>query len=221
MERKIFCFWTNCEEKLPKNRLDCLQRLIEVSGCNVILVTTENLSHFLLPEHPLHPAYQYLSNVHKADYLRTYFMNFIGGGYSDVKATTGSWEKAFQDLSINPDKWINGYQELKGGVGKYPGVNADEYYLLIGNCAYICKPDTPLTNQWYKEMIDFLDTKLNSLKLHPASHPRDYFGFDGSEYPIGWNEMLGQFFHRACYHYKDRILQTVPICDLWSCNPYN
>jgi hypothetical protein len=175
-----------------------------------VLVTPENLSSYLLPEHPLHPAYEFLSQTHKSDYLRTYFMNFIGGGYSDVKETTGSWVQAFSDLEKNENKWINGYKEMDGKGVAYIFVR-HKWELLIGNGAYICKPNTPLTNEWYNSMLRLLDERLELLRKHPARHPRDAFGENGSLYPLEWNEMLGRIFHRVCYKYRDRLLNTLPI----------
>jgi hypothetical protein len=194
---------------MSSQRKLCMEQLQIKSECNVILITPDTLNNYILPDHPLHPAYQYLSEVHKSDYLRTYFMNFFGGGYSDIKYTTGSWNKSFEDLYNATDKWMIGYKEVKGGVA-YPPL-ANEYNLLIGNGAYICKPNTPLTNTWYNEMIKLLDEKLDSLKQNPANHPRDYSGCNGSKYPIEWNEMLGRIFHRVSYNYKDKLLNTLPI----------
>ena len=191
---------------MSADRSACLEQLKQISKCNVILVTPENLHEHVLPEHPLHAAYPFLSETHKADYLRTYFMNFHGGGYSDIKRTTGSWVSSFEELK-NSDKWICGYKEIPGGVAYGPGERWSE---LIGNCAYIAKPQTPLTQKWYGDMIALLDTKLESLKQHPASHPQDCAG-GGSKYPLEWNEMLGRIFHRVAYTYKDRLLNTLPI----------
>jgi hypothetical protein len=100
---------------MSPQRHECLEQLKEKYECNVILITTHNLNEYIKKEHPLHPAYEYLSETHKADYLRTYFMNFYGGGYSDIKKTTGSWKKSFEDLR-NSEYWICGYKELNGGV---------------------------------------------------------------------------------------------------------
>lgn len=38
-----------------------------------------------------------MSNVHKSDYLRSYFMNFYGGGYADVKiySQDNNWRACF------------------------------------------------------------------------------------------------------------------------------
>jgi len=202
----IYCFWTG-DNVMTLSRLECLQQLKETSQCNVILVTKQTLPQYILTDHPLHPSYEYLSETHKADYLRTYFMNFHGGGYSDIKKTTGSWIQSFDDLNKS-DSWICGYKEIYGGVAYDP-----VYYKweeLVGNCAYICKPQTPLTIEWYNTMIQLLDTKLEELKKNPSTSYSDAKE-SGSGYPIEWNEMLGRIFHKISYQYKERLLNTLPI----------
>jgi len=205
----IFCFWTEKNE-MSINRKKHLDNLINKSMCNVVLVTPENLQNYILPDHPLHPAYKYLSAVHKADYLRTYFMNFYGGGYSDIKGTSSSWKDSFDDLN-NSDKWICGYQEIEGGVAYQPYVT--KWRELLGNGAYICKKDTQLTNMWYNEMINLLDQKLSLIEQNPAAHTRDCFE-QSSKYPIEWNEMLGRIFHKYNYKFKDKCLNSLPMIDL-------
>jgi hypothetical protein len=202
----IYAFWTGKNE-MSEARKNCLENLKKVSECNVILVTPDNLKDYIKPDHPLHESYQYLSETHKADFLRTYFMNFLGGGYSDIKKTTHSWKKSFDDLASS-DKWICGYKEVPGGVAYDP--LHDKWEELVGNGAYICKPNTQLTNEWYAEMIKLLDSKLEELKLHPAKGPQNMVG-SGTGYPIEWNEMLGRIFHRVSYKYKDKIMNTLPI----------
>jgi hypothetical protein len=204
----IYCFWTG-NNKMSDSRLECLNNLRIVSECNVILITKDNLSNYILNDVPLHPAFNYLSETHKADYLRTYFMNFYGGGYSDIKKTTGSWVKSFNELKNSNNYWICGYKEINGGVAYSP--NADKWEELIGNGAYICKPKTPLTEEWYNNMIHLLDTKLEKLKLNPSTNPQDS-SESGSGYPIEWNEMLGRIFHNISYKYKEHLLNTLPIC---------
>jgi hypothetical protein len=58
-----------------------------------------------LPEYPLHPAFKYLSYVHKSDYLRSYFMHFYGGGYADIKkySSNNNWKECFNLLNSNTD----------------------------------------------------------------------------------------------------------------------
>jgi hypothetical protein len=205
--KTIFCFWTGTNQP-SQQRATCLQQLKEVAGCNVILITPLNLKEYILETEPLHPAYDFLSETHKSDYLRTYFMHFYGGGYSDIKCTTGSWIDHFESLQ-NSDKWITGYKEINGGVAYQPYVNY--WPELIGNGAYICKPKTPLTEEWYTSMILFLDTKLDALKQYPSTFPQDRAEVSNGKYPIEWNEMLGRIFHRVCYKYKDQLMNTLPI----------
>ncbi len=54
-----------------------------------------------------HQAYAYLSEVNNADYLRTYFMRFYGGGYTDVKMHRGSWVSSFEKLNLNEHALIS------------------------------------------------------------------------------------------------------------------
>ena len=205
-KKVIFTFWTN-ETEITENRQNSLEYIELISQCEVILVTKDNLHEYILPSEPLHPAYKYLSETHRADYLRTYFMNFHGGGYSDIKKATGSWLKAFDELAAS-DKWINGYPEVEGGIAYQP-VNTF-YKDLIGNGAYICKPNTPLTNEWYADMISLLDAKLEKLRLYPSTFPQDCSEVSEGKYPIGWAEMLGIIFHKVCYKYKDKLINTLP-----------
>ena len=206
LNKDIYCFWTGTNE-MSKQRTDCLDQLRKVSECNVILVTPENLNTYILKDHPLHDGYQYLSETHKSDYLRTYFMRFYGGGYSDIKKTTRSWISSFNKL-YNSTKWIIGYMELSDGVANRELV----YYWkeLIGNCAYICKPNTLLVVEWYDKMIKLMDEKYQKLKENPSKFPQDCHE-NGTGYPIEWNELLGRIFHRILYKYKDNVINTLPI----------
>jgi hypothetical protein len=194
---------------MSESRLESLRQLQEQSECTVVLVTKETLSNYILPEHPLHEGYTYLSETHKADYLRTYFMNFHGGGYSDIKKTSGSWRNAFDQLN-STDAWICGYKEIPGGVAYPP--HEDKWRDLVGNGAYICKPNTPLTQLWYSSMIQLLDTKLSALIEHPSTFPQDRS--EVSSYPIGWNELLGRIFHKVSYEFKEKCINILPMCIL-------
>ena len=133
IERNVFIFWTgtNPMNSIRIGNIDFMKQVIQA---NVILITPENLGDYIVEGHPIHPAYEYLSYVHRTDYLRTYFMHHHGGGYCDIKPPLGSWEKAFQDMIDNPDKYINGYKE------PYPSCAArldlqEHYKLLVGNGA--------------------------------------------------------------------------------------
>ena len=101
----IYTFWTG-DNEMPENRKRCLYLIKKLSNVDVILITKDNLNQYILE--PLHPSYEYLSFTHRADYLRTYFMHFYGGGYSDIKETTGSWDKYF-DILDSSDYYAIGY----------------------------------------------------------------------------------------------------------------
>lgn len=197
---------------MPSARKECLENLTNASGCKVQLVDTNNLETFLLPDAPLHDAYQYLSQTHKADYLRTYFMHFLGGGYSDIKYTTGDWNTAFDELSANPKMILNGYHEPSPD-GVAGGDSVKEHWKEIpGNCAYIVRPRTEFTKKWYDSLIKILDEKLPALKEHPADNPQATPQTTPG-YPIEWTEILGDIFHPLSCNYRDKFLFTTPIPD--------
>ena len=204
----VYCFWTGTN-KMSTDRKACLDSMEPKIGCKVVCIYAKDVNKYILPKHPLHEAYEYLSETHKADYLRTYFMNFYGGGYSDIKKSSGSWINSFKKLQ-NSDAWVIGYKE-KGakGVAGPPSLKA-KWQDLIGNCAYICKPNTAFTNEWYDEMMSLLDKKLDKLKQFPSTFPQDCAEKSPGKYPIEWNEMLGRIFHRLNYKYKDHFMNTLP-----------
>ena len=210
LSRNVYCVWAGNDDMSP-NRKRCLAQFKTVCGCNVIVVNLSNLQEYIVEEQPLHPAFAYLSLTHKADYLRTYIMHFHGGGYSDIKQTTDSWVHAFERLDADCNKWVCGYPEVSHGVA-YDPVKS-KWQELVGNCAYICKPKTPFTTEWYNAMVALLDERLERLKLYPATHPQEQgessIGHKG--YPIEWNEMLGRIFHRLNNKYKDHILNVLPM----------
>lgn len=107
--KRIFCFWTGSNE-LSANRQRGLSSLRSNSGVSIELINESNLRDWILPEHPLPEGYQYLSFVHRSDYLRSYFMYHYGGGYSDIKFCSNSWVSAFDRLNSS-EKTGLGYPE--------------------------------------------------------------------------------------------------------------
>ena len=208
IQRTIFCFWTG-DNEMSDNRKQSIDELNAKSGCTVVLIKPDNLSSYILKDHPLHPAYEYLSETHKSDFLRTYFMHLHGGGYSDIKGCSGDWNKAFDDIIGDKDILINGYHEAS-----IEGISGDEHTKSLwkeipGNGAYIIRPRTEFTEKWYSTLIHLLDSKLEALKQNPSKHPRAGFTPDLSPgYPIAWSEMLGNIFHPLASKYTDKILCT-------------
>ena len=209
VEKVIYCFWTGTNI-MSENRKQCYDSICQNAGVPVKLITPDNLSDYILPEHPLHPAFPYLSFVHKADYLRGYFMHFYGGGYCDIKAINDSWFNSFEKINKS-DKYIIGYPELNEECSAYvdivePNIKKEVkkcWPLLAGNCAYICRPQTKFTDEWFTEQNKRLDYFYEELKKHPATDPM------GQEngYPIPWQRILGAIFHPLCLKYHDKIIQ--------------
>jgi len=199
----IYVFWTG-NNAMSENRLAGVNSLIEKSGVEVKVITTQNLDSFILTDYPLHPAYEYLSLVHKSDYLRCYFMHHYGGGYADIKKCTKSWISAFEQLQ-NSDKWLLGYREIKSrALAKVDGqIGADmkrHFLFVIGNCAYIYRPYSPFTQDWYQELHKRMDNYEQALVQNPGNVMGNNEG-----YPIPWTNILGDIFHPLCLKYMDKL----------------
>ena len=203
----IFCFWTG-KNAMTKNRLDCMNNLRTQTESNIILVTVDNLASYIKADDPLHEAYQYLSETHKCDYLRVYFMHHYGGGYTDIKSPRRSWAEAFRHMREDPTKIINGYHE-KGEYAIAYRPFAHKWEMLCGNGSYILRPYTSFTYRWYKAMLEKMDEKLVELRAHPATRVEDAKEW-GTGYPLEWNEMLGRIFHRILSDYDGFILYSTP-----------
>ena len=213
--KKVWCFWLG-DTPMTDQRAKCLQTIKDNIGVEVVFITDDTLGSYIKLDHPFHEAYQYLSGTHKCDYVRGYFMQHYGGGYTDIKPTTQSWEPYFTTLENDQNMWAIGYEEFdQNGVA--PALNNDaltkemkeNYTKLIGNCAYICKPNTPFTREWVATVHSELDKYLPELKLHPPSTPRDRAPSE-SLYPITWSGILGSIFHPIAYKYSDHISTDLP-----------
>jgi hypothetical protein len=207
LPKTIYTFWTGTNE-MSNNRVQCLQHLRENTGATVLLIDINNYQDYILQSEQLHPSYHYLSETHRADYLRTYFMHFFGGGYSDIKYTTGSWTKSFEEM-CETEKTICGYKEI-GPFGVPVIELRQEWESLIGGGCYIAKPNTDFTRKWYSRMVQILDEKLDQIRANPSRFPQDC-SEEGGGYPLAWQEILGRVFHRVCYEERDKISMSLPI----------
>jgi hypothetical protein len=217
MRMNLYCFWTG-SNPMSDNRRRCFETLHR-SGLNVVLVTPDNLNDFLVE--PLHPGFQHLSEVHKADYLRTYFMHFHGGAYADIKEICDSWLPSVELLK-DPNIWIVGLQEpAESGMPLLEDRELDKivranWQKLIANNAMICKPNTPFTQEWYSGLLKKMDAKYDQLVAYPGRHPMEGYGVvapnspTGYLYPFRWAEILGEIFHPICYKYNSHVQRGIP-----------
>ena len=205
VEKVIWCFWTG-DNEMSENRKRGYESLVKNSGVEVRLITPENLPEYILPEYPLHPSFDYLSLVHKSDYLRCYFMHFYGGGYSDIKPNYKNWQQSFEKLINSEDYYVLGYTELNGlGMGRGQGkVDKDlikNYLSCVGTGAFICKSNTKFTTEWYIELNKRMDFYYEDLKKNPG----DIKGRNAG-YPIKLLAILSQIFAPLCLKYRDCII---------------
>ena len=203
----VYSFWTgnNKITEIRKKNIKRNANHLRHLGITLYLVTTGNLSDFVRTTGvPLHEGYKYLSAVHKSDYLRCYFMHFIGGGYSDIKTIQGNWNKAFNDLVFSDGKYANVASPTITNLGA-PASQRQKFIVT----SMICKKDTPLTRGWYKSMLKVMDESLSALKKYPGVDTHQV-PTPNYPYPIGWDTICGSIFSPLCSKYENHILQTTP-----------
>ena len=210
LNRVVYIFWTG-NNKMNENRNKCYESIKKNIGVPVILITPKNLHKYILKDYPPHPAYKYLSLIHKSDYLRTYFMHVHGGGYTDIKKTTVNWLPFFEKLESKNDKWCSGYTEIAGGTGSSDPYIQKNYKKFIGNCSYIFKPRTKLTEEWFNIVNKKLDEKFEQLKKNPGRLCDAQQNCEHSKYPVYWIYFLGAHFHDVLKQYTDKCLHDLPI----------
>lgn len=199
-QKSVFVFWTG-DNEITENRKRCLNVLRHQTGVEVKLIKANELKQYEHPDFPIHPGYYYLSLNHRSDYLRCYFMHVYGGAYSDIKENLYSWNECFDRLNQS-NKWILGYPEIApSGVASQNEKLRRNYFRLIGNGCFICKPRTPLTTEWFDIVNALLDKNLNALQQNPG----DMWG-KNEGYPLRWAEVQGELFHPLLYKYRKYIL---------------
>jgi hypothetical protein len=176
---------------MSHRRIRCLEETKKNIGVPVVVVTPKNLADFIVPEFPIHLAYEYLSLTHRSDYLRIYLLHVHGGGYCDIKEVYDSWVPWFEKTDL-----------VTGFSGK-------EWGKVLGWSAFICRPRSAFTEEWYSHMNSFLDSKLDELKKNPAEHTK-YDSYERPEYPIQWIELMGMTFEKTLPNYLDHVNDTLP-----------
>lgn len=212
-DRTIYCSWVGKNNlEMNNNRKNGLQSLKNNSGVEVVLLDNDNLNLFIKNNHPLHAGFEYLSDVHKADYLRCYMMHHYGGGYSDIKPCNWDWNQYFD--AIESDYYFGiGAPEDEGPLST-PEIIRNEYGNLwdkmISADLFIFKPYTEFTTFWYTQMLERMDGFLAQLINNPATHSREAADIIITKYPIRWAGILCEIFHPLCVKYSERILKTMP-----------
>ncbi|MDR7132312.1 hypothetical protein J2X69_004679 [Algoriphagus sp. 4150] len=215
---------------MNKNRQLSYDMMRSHIGVPVFLVSLENLDRLILPDYPLHPAFQYLSVVHKSDYLRAYLAHHWGGGWHDIKATEVSFEKAWDEFK-DENVFLVGRKEREKGAAKiYDSENnwmPDKWNDLVITSAYVVRPYTPFSKELLEQMDKVLDDNFDLLKKYPGKHPRERKlasknAFQGilnrvknlasgrtHHYPLPWT-YIGNVFQPLVYKYRAHVSQSLP-----------
>ena len=236
IERRVFMLWTG-DEVMTNDREQALKKIEVNDKIKVTLITKNNLHEYVLKDYPLHPAYEYLSTVHKSDYLRCYVMHHYGGGYCDMKDILFQWEKGFDMIESNPDLLMIGIKPIIGhllaNIEEYTHELRNELIEKINSLCYmggfIFRPQSPITTEWYNELNNRLDKYLPKLILNPSKYTRECFdsglGFalpaptwelpvqeflsEKSDYPLSWNIILAQILYPIQLKYLDKISNKI------------
>lgn len=209
--RRVFTLWTG-DNPLTTNRTANLELIEQRIGLPLQLVTPANLGEWVVPGHPLHPAYEHLSLIHRSDYLRGYLMHHHGGAYVDVKQPLGSWSASYEQMAADPEAWVASYRTTEANwIGKLRGrLGRDvlvRHRLMFGKGAFLMRSHTSLTAEWLTEMDRLLDGALDPLVTASSG---SIYGAEG--YPLSWTDLLGRVLdpltlkHHEHVRYDDRLL---------------
>jgi len=214
---------------MNQNRMRSFELMTRNLNVPVCLVTKENLHEFILPEFPLHPAFHFLSDVHKSDYLRIYLLHHYGGAWHDIKPTQVDFSRVWDEFD-DPEVYLIGRAEIKGGAAKVFDQEGnwmpDCWEDLVGCGWWVGRPGTALSLEMFRNINSFLDEKIETLKKYPAQTPFDkkqksvlsrlpFFQIKEKGYPLEWT-VFGNIFHPLNYKYRSHIKNTLPFDDQYN-----
>lgn len=204
LPRRVFVLWTGSNPLTP-NRARNLEMMREQLGVPVVLVTPDTVQEWILPEHPLHPAYDHLSLVHRSDYLRAYLLHHHGGGYADIKRPTSDWRAVFDRMDADLGAWICSYGEVGPGAvalleGRLGKDLLGNWHQVVGCGAIIARPGSPFTSTWLGEVESRLDAHTADLQVAPGGVRGDEPG-----YPLRWTEIMGDVYQPLQLEYLQHV----------------
>ncbi|MDP3433423.1 MAG: capsular polysaccharide synthesis protein [Bacteroidota bacterium] len=218
----VWCFWY--DGQMNENRTRSFEMMKSHLGVPLCLVTKNNLHQFILPDFPLHPVFDWLSDVHKSDYLRIYLHHHYGGGWHDIKPTQLSYKTVWDEFA-NPEVYLVGKPEIKGGPAKVKDRNGNwmpKFWKdLVATNRWVGKANTPLSREMFREINQLLDKNSETLRRNPARHPYDkkrnkikqWLRFENNDYPLEWT-VFGNIFHPLNYKFRQNIKRTLPADDI-------
>ncbi|HSO70891.1 MAG TPA: hypothetical protein VLQ67_14805 [Arachnia sp.] len=203
--RVIYAMWFG--GPLPTTRSRSLDEIRRSNpDTPVVLITEATVGEFLLPEHPLHPAFNKLAATHRSDHLRAYLMHFHGGGYTDLKPPRATWDGVFRRLEEDRTILVAGYREITSNyVSEHPrnlGSDLRRYYrFVMGPSAFIMRPRSVFTASLYREQLrrlDYYEPALTDTPPEPYDLPHSY--------PLWWGELFPDIAQCLSLKFQNRIM---------------
>ena len=220
----VFVCWFSHKNEVPQfsqARFSALKNLISNIKVPIIILTENNYKNFELENHKFNKSIEYLHGVHKSDYLRSYMLNFYGGGYHDIKYRNESWENCWEidDWTKNKDIWMFGRREKNENAIAYPPKFKHIqklYNKMVTMGCIICRPNTKFTFELLSKQEEILDKYFELLQKFPGKKPGGCY-FENpfnkvpeNSYPLRWCELLGEIYHPLMTIYSDKIKFGLP-----------
>ncbi|MCT1458254.1 hypothetical protein M3G03_01630 [Aestuariimicrobium sp. p3-SID1156] len=186
-----------------------LETLQKQPGLDVQLITS--FSDGLIAGHPPHPACADLNVMHQSDYLRAYLMHHVGGVYVDVKPVQSRLAEVVDRLNQNSNAWVAGYREVTSNYTPDLPHNLGDhirrnYRAVMGPSAFACRPGSPFTGEWMRELNARLDYYAGALREAGCGSGNAYDR--PPNYPIRWSEILGDIIQPLSMKYQSHMLFT-------------
>lgn len=209
-KNNVFLYWVGKEYKL----ITLLRNLIYLhahngTGYNVHLITDKNVNDYIKD---IPSFFSDMKPARQADFVRVCVIRERGGMWID------------SDTLI-----IDTLDTLFDVINKQDGFFILENNELLWNGIFGSKPNTPLMNKWYEDMMITLDEKkanfhwtaigstiLENIKKTYPEYYSNYKIFNGLDnlYPVYYKHSTQRFFDNPYDHYKTIIRDYQPLIAL-------
>lgn len=216
----VWLFWLGSDEMSP-NRKMCFEQIKKNCPYKINFINNDNINEYIIKDYPLHKAFEFLSGIHKFDYLANYISHHYGGIIINIKNTFHweIWKRYLDRLNSNNDLFVcsshgNGPEGItdtvsSGDVNYYK----KNWKVMYGHIGWIIKPYTLLTECILNENILVLNKYYNDLKKNPSVRGRQSSNnsiVKGSNYPLPWAILGGGSMYKGNILYKNHIDNSMP-----------
>lgn len=231
---RVFCLWFG-GVPMSEARQRQLTLLRDGVGVPVELITEDNLADWIHPERPLHPAWNGLTAVHQADYLRAYVVACHGGGYADVKAPSSTWNSSFDLVNSGAVDCVGYAIPDPSNVARFgllPDVPLSAalrpstyrhlvyrrlYRHLAGGGAFVMRQWSPVARDYLDRVERVLTRNVDRLdpdRVLNADGTREV-GFNVYRgelrgYPLTWGALCMDVLHPVSLKHRHRVSLTLP-----------